>query len=71
LKSLRFKKGEQALTFEIKILIQKGILLGTRINETFSTTRDECKVSLDIHNAHTKLGHILIAETRKIAKSLF
>jgi hypothetical protein len=64
---LKLRKGNQVLTFDIKIPTPKGIISGIQIKRdgemVCSSSDGELKV--DIQEAHSKLGHISIAATRK------
>jgi hypothetical protein len=69
---LKLRKGNQVLTFDIKIPTPKGILFGIQIKRDgeMICSGSNGKVKVDIQEAHSKLGHISIAGTRKVAQSI-
>jgi hypothetical protein len=69
---LKLRKGNQVLTFNIKIPTPKGILFGIQIKRDgeMVCSGSDGKSKVNILEAHSKLGYISIAATRKIAKSI-
>jgi len=69
---LKLKKGKTTLTFNIKIPTPKGMLFGMQIKskEEMICGAKDGVVTIDIQEAHSKLGHISFAATRKIAQSM-
>ena len=70
--SIRLTKGEMTINFDIKIPTPKGFLYGLYI-----TRRQEiCGIAtssnrtMPLMEAHSKLGHISISETKRISKQL-
>jgi hypothetical protein len=72
---LKLKKNGNIIKFNIKIPTPMGVVYAIRIKRreemvmTGSDSRNEPK-KINLSKAHQKLGHISIAETKRIGKSL-
>jgi len=68
---ITIRKGNFVICFDVKISTPKGVLYGTKLirRQEFCGVVESSKTKLSYQEAHAKLGHISINETKRISKS--